>query len=152
MRRICAAIDQSRRRCHRTGLESPDAFASGIILGECQYLSLWFRLRADVKGLVQHGIIPYRSLKPDAKAETVRLLIEHGADLAARDKTHSTPLHMTTRLQSAKSVQLLIEHGADVNTQNETYLTPLHLVSAWVSVKASSFLTHCKTDVGGWTG
>ena len=47
-------------------------------------------------------------------AETVRLLIEHGADVNARDGGHSTPLHLILSLVSVEAVRLFTEHWADV--------------------------------------
>ena len=69
----------------------------------------------------------------EEKDEIVRLLINHGADVTAQDKTHSTPLHMASSEVNTKIVQLLIEHGADVTVKNEGHSTPLHLASSWVS-------------------
>ncbi|KAH8977325.1 ankyrin repeat-containing domain protein [Lactarius deliciosus] len=46
--------------------------------------------------------------------ETVRLLIEHGADVAAQNENQSTPLHLASSSKVAETVQLLIKHGADV--------------------------------------
>ena len=68
----------------------------------------------------------------------MRLLIKYGADLAARDKTHSTPLHMASSLCRSEIMRLLMDHGADVTSQNENQLTPLHLVSSWVRAIATS--------------
>ena len=60
---------------------------------------------------------------------TIRLLIRHGADVAARDDTHSTPLHLASSKRSAEAVDILIRHGADVNAQNGDQSTPLHLAA-----------------------
>ena len=67
------------------------------------------------------------------KADTVRLLIDNGGDVAARDETHSTSLHLASFSGSADTVQVLIEHGADVTTRDGRYRTPLHLASLWAS-------------------
>ena len=64
------------------------------------------------------------------KTKTVRLLIRHGADVAARDDTHSTPLHLASSKRSAKTVNILIHHGADVNAQNGNRSTPLHIAAS----------------------
>lgn len=57
-----------------------------------------------------------------------RVLLEHGADVNARDDTHSTPLHLASYMGNGKAVGLLIQHGADVNAQDERQRTPLHRV------------------------
>jgi ankyrin repeat protein len=57
----------------------------------------------------------------------VQLLIRHGADVTARDDTHSTPLHLASSKGHAAPVDLLIQHGSDVNAQNGKQSTPLHL-------------------------
>ena len=69
----------------------------------------------------------------DVKIETVRVLLEYGADVTARDDTCSTPLHLA--LRSLKLARLLIEHGADINAMDGKLKTPLHLASSLVSVE-----------------
>jgi ankyrin repeat protein len=58
------------------------------------------------------------------------VLIRHGADVTARDDSHSTPLHLASSKGSAETVGLLIQHGADVNAQNKDLSTPLHLAAS----------------------
>jgi ankyrin repeat protein len=71
------------------------------------------------------------------KAETMRLLVEHGADVKAQDETHSTPLHTASSSGIPELVQLLIEHGADINGMDQSQKTPLHLASSCVSAKVA---------------
>ena len=71
-----------------------------------------------------------------SKDKSVLVLLEHGADVTARDNTHSTPLHRALSLGSPDIVRLLIEHGADVNAPNRDHKMPLHLASV-VSVKTA---------------
>jgi ankyrin repeat protein len=85
------------------------------------------------------------------KAETVQLLIEHGADVTMQDETYSTPLHLASSKGSAKTVQLLIEHGADVTTKDSSNRTPLHLASSWVSITTVSLLKQQRADRMGRT-
>jgi ankyrin repeat protein len=67
------------------------------------------------------------------KIETVRLLIKHGANVSAQDKTYSTPLDLAAFTGSVETVSLLLEHGSEVNVLDGSQKTPLHLASAWVS-------------------
>lgn len=82
------------------------------------------------------------------KVEIVRLLIEQGADVTAKDKSLSTPLHLASSLGIPEIVRLLIERGADITAENESRRTPLHLASAspWVGAKAVSLLL-CLTSL-----
>ena len=50
--------------------------------------------------------------------------------MAARDNTHSTPLHLASSKGSAEAVDILIRRGSDVNVQNENQSTPLHLAAS----------------------
>ena len=63
----------------------------------------------------------------------MRLLIEHGVDVTARDESHSTALHLASSFGRLEIVRLLLEHGADVTAQDVSGRTPLHLASSWVS-------------------
>lgn len=71
------------------------------------------------------------------KAEIVRLLIGHRADVTAQDENQSTPLHLASSSGFLESVRLLLKHGARVADQDRCRRTPLHLASAWVSATAT---------------
>ena len=68
-------------------------------------------------------------------ADTMRLLIDHGANITAQDETHSTPLHLAAFWCSVEAVRLLIECGADVTAHDGNHKTPLHLALLRVSVE-----------------
>ena len=66
------------------------------------------------------------------------VLIQHGADVTARDKTDSTPLHLASSKGSSNTVKLLIQHGADANAKDGRHATPLHLAaSSHLSLKGN---------------
>ena len=64
------------------------------------------------------------------RLELARLLLTAGADVNAKNKWGSTPLHAAAREGHTEAVRLLLEAGADVNAENEDGETPLHW-AAW---------------------
>ena len=64
-----------------------------------------------------------------AMVETIRLLLKHGADIAAKDADDNTPLHLAMPTSEWEVVKLLIAHGADRNARNFDGETPMDLLS-----------------------
>ena len=58
----------------------------------------------------------------------VRYLIDHGAQINAKDAASSSPLHEAVRSGETACARMLIEAGADVNARDSSGNTPLHLV------------------------
>ena len=67
--------------------------------------------------------------------ELVKLLIEKGADVNARDDILDTPLHGASNKETAET---LIKAGADVDVKNESGETPLHVVERQFDEKKAS--------------
>ncbi|KAJ8680564.1 hypothetical protein QAD02_016351 [Eretmocerus hayati] len=81
----------------------------------------------DVKRTPLHSLTRQHGLKDDQPANRIsmmKLLLESGADVNAKDYLLQTPLHYADQ----ETAILLIEHGADVNVQNIYRETPLHIV------------------------
>ena len=78
----------------------------------------------------------------------MQLLVKQGANVTAKDKSFSTPLHLASSFGTPEIVRLLIEHGADIAAEDESRRTPLHLASAsrWVGSEALSPLL-CLTSL-----
>jgi ankyrin repeat protein len=85
--------------------------------------------------------------EPKARVEVARVLLEHGADVTARDDTYSMPLHLISSTRSPEVARLLIEHGADVNALDGSLKAPLHLASSSVSVKTARLLSQHRADM-----
>ena len=76
---------------------------------------------------------PLHLASSKGSGETVKLLIEHGADVNALDGKHSTPLHLAASSQLALKgnvVRLLLSHGANVGAKDERDRTPLQIASS----------------------
>ena len=61
--------------------------------------------------------------------DVARLLIEHGAEVDARDEFGTTPLHAAVVRGSLDVVRLLIELGADIEAKSADGVTPLHVAA-----------------------
>ncbi|HLH34888.1 MAG TPA: ankyrin repeat domain-containing protein [Alloacidobacterium sp.] len=70
-----------------------------------------------------------RTWNPSAQAETIRCLIEAGADPNAVDKRDVTPLHRAVRTRCALAVRTLLECGADSARRNKSGSTPMLLAT-----------------------
>jgi len=57
--------------------------------------------------------------------EAVRMLIDAGASVNARDKFGCTPLHIACRIDDEALVKLLLQRNADPTATNRRQLTPL---------------------------
>ena len=80
--------------------------------------------------------------------DLVRFLVDHGADVTARDKYESTPLHKASIRGRVDLARFLVERGAGVSALTEGKLTPLHIASSYgVSINFARFLVEHGADV-----
>jgi uncharacterized protein len=61
--------------------------------------------------------------------EILELLLEHGANIEARDNCGYTALALAVVMRTTKIVQLLLQNGADTTSQSKEGETPLHLAA-----------------------
>lgn len=61
------------------------------------------------------------------QVETIRCLLEAGAEINAQDKNGATPLHRAVRTRCAAAVKCLLERGADARLKNKSGSTAFHL-------------------------
>jgi Ankyrin repeats (3 copies)/Ankyrin repeats (many copies) len=79
--------------------------------------------------------------------EVARVLVEHGAEVSAKDKDGSTPLHEASSGGGVDLARFLVEHGADASAKGENGLTPLHEASSRGHVYLARFLVEHSADV-----
>jgi serine/threonine protein kinase len=60
--------------------------------------------------------------------EMLELLLEHGANINAKDNSGITPLHAAIQTGNLSITKWLLEHGASINAKNNSGTTPLHYV------------------------
>src|SRR5206468_12917957 len=61
------------------------------------------------------------------QVETMRCLVENGADIHLPDLNGATPLHRAVRTRSAAAVKFLLNSGSDPVKKNKPGSTPFHL-------------------------
>jgi ankyrin repeat protein len=88
------------------------------------------------------------------KPYIMKLLIEKGADLEARDRDQRTPLQIAALsgfIENAKIytniAKLLIEKGADVNARDTSQSTPLHFAAFRGNVYLAELLIKKGADI-----
>ena len=89
-----------------------------MLSGECRICVTLGLARADANGQDERLLAQFRRGESDEKAEIVRVLIRHGADVTARDQTHSTPLHQAVWAGHESLVRLLVERGARLDMKD----------------------------------
>lgn len=78
----------------------------------------------------------------EGDADTIKTLLEAGADANARNRKNSTPLHEACIHGDADMVHTLLMAGADVNAKDELGATPLNKAKRLADVRKQQAL--CK--------
>ena len=65
-----------------------------------------------------------------ASYDIVQILLDHGADIKAKDKTGSMPLHVASISADQNVISLLLDNGASIHDRDRQQWTPLHY-SSW---------------------
>ncbi len=102
-------------------------------------LAVFFRHPETVKVLLDAGadvntearnamkVRPIHAAAAAAQIEVTRLLIEHGADVNARQQSGFTPLHEAAGSGKLEFARLFLDHGADLNARTDDGKTALTL-------------------------
>jgi ankyrin repeat protein len=106
--------------------------------GDLEMVQVLLDYKPDVNSQDDDGWTPIISLSncsafegtllniPQLFHDVARLLLEHGADVNARNEHGSAPLHGAAGAGRVDVVRVLLEHGANVGAENCEGKTPLH--------------------------
>ncbi|KAG9756460.1 hypothetical protein KCU73_g4910, partial [Aureobasidium melanogenum] len=75
-----------------------------------------------------------------ASSDVKKLLLDRGADVTASRYEGCTPLHGAVRYESQEKTVSLLDSGADIDAQNERGETALHIAALSVRTSASWFV------------
>uniref|UniRef100_A0A8D2IPD0 Poly [ADP-ribose] polymerase n=1 Tax=Varanus komodoensis TaxID=61221 RepID=A0A8D2IPD0_VARKO len=80
------------------------------------------------------------------RIKIVRRLLQHGADVHAKDKGDLVPLHNACSYGHYEVTELLVKHGASVNAMDLWQFTPLHEAASKNRVEVCSLLLSYGAD------
>lgn len=107
---------------------------------------------ADVNARSKMGKTPLLlAAANDGSSGTVKLLMDHGANLAVRDDMQSTPLLVAAYANDLATIRLLLDHGAAVNDKSASGVTPLMRAAQNSNLKAVEWLLAHGADVNAVT-
>lgn len=90
--------------------------------------------------VAETGRTPLHQEASDGFVRGVRELLEHGADVNARDNEGRTPLHWPSYRGHLEIVQLLCDHGADINAEDQDGRTPMKMATIGNRKEVITFL------------
>jgi ankyrin repeat protein len=102
------------------------------------------------------GGTPLQRASGNNALDVARLLIDRGADIAAKDKDGRTPLHHSSyyqpkeflaRCNSLRETHLLIDRGADIAAKDKFGRTPLHIAGLTNSLDSALLLIDRGADI-----
>ena len=119
--------------CRQDDLRTPLHLAA--LFGEVKVATVLAEHKANIDSLDNEGKTPLHLLLEGSSRDNdnildlARLLLKHGANSNAQQKSKYTPLHTAAFNGRLDVTQVLLDHGANPNTENEGRDTALHLVS-----------------------
>ena len=93
-----------------------------------------------------HVAVFYKSSGP-----VLRVLIEAGAEIEARDSNEKSPLHWAA-IYNTEAIPVLLEAGADTEARTNSQDTPLHLTIAYYNTKGVKPLIDANANVNALNG
>ena len=93
--------------------------------------------------------LPLNTTEKNCWTEVAKLLLEHNADIEARDGNNCTPLHRAVFHGITGMVELLLEHNADIGAKGKYKETPLHhAAESYGNIQVAKLLLERNADIG----
>ncbi|KAI8498597.1 Unconventional myosin-XVI [Branchiostoma belcheri] len=128
-----------------------DEFRTAVERGDVQTVRRGLQAGRDVNqsfpGSSWYGRTALHLASWNGQTGVVELLIQHGANLEARDKNGWTTLHLACRYGHTGIVELLIQHGADMEARTKLGSTALHLASGYGQTGVVELLIQHGADI-----
>ena len=111
-----------RDECGKTALHL------AVQKGPCELMQVFLNAHADLEIADDGGntaLLLAAGCTSERGSETVKCLLDAGANANVRDKAHRTSLHLAARSGTPETVEILLDHNVEVNDINIYEETPL---------------------------
>ena len=111
--------------------EIGDALYWSAIAGDLRQCESLLARGANVNHVenVEYNYTPLHTASLDGRTPVVDLLIDHGADLEAKNRIGSTPLHCAAQEGHLATAQLLVTRGARTDAAKRDGAMPIHMAA-----------------------
>lgn len=113
-------------------LPSPDGFSAlgfAAFFGQLEAVKILIANHADVNqpSANDFKVTPLHSACAISNYDIAKYLLEHGANVNAKQQSGVTPLHSAAHNGQLEIISLLVNFGADINAKMENGKTPLQM-------------------------
>jgi ankyrin repeat protein len=103
-------------------------------------------VRSEVDSRNKWGMTPLHFASRYGQVQVSQVLVDHGADVNAKDLEHWTPIHLSAANGLLGIAKLLLKRGADVHARNgdgQTGQAPYQILVASRSRDTAELLQEC---------